>query len=133
MSGLYVLLWVIPAALFVLVHAAFAKLAALLFGRARLAWRHAFAYAGLLLLVSMLVGAGMAWLAPHVPEIVASALGLALCVLLGGGFFRGRVTDARGVAFGWSRALLLTLVAFVLAVLTGLALMLLFVPLASVP
>ncbi|MBO9664040.1 hypothetical protein [Dokdonella sp.] len=114
-----VLVSLIPAAVSLLLYALYTKASAFLLRRSRVRWAHSFVFAFLLMLMSIGMSTGSRVLASSVPAFVVSALDIVLGVLLGGWFFRARAADANGVALGWSGAIKLSALTFVLLAATG--------------
>jgi hypothetical protein len=104
-----------------LAYAVLFKLAAFLFRRARLSWRHALVF-GLLALGVGAVGAlGTRALGAALPALLLALVGVAFQLALGGWYFGPRVTSAQGQPFGFRKGVLLSLAAYAIVFLVGVA------------
>lgn len=107
MSTLFTFL---PLVLLAGVYAASVKLAALLFRRTSLKWKHAFVFGASILVA----GAGLAFLnqlsGGSVPFLLAIPFGLVLLGALGGWYFRFRATTSSGAPLGFRGGVLLSMV-----------------------
>jgi phosphate/sulfate permease len=100
-------------------YAAFFKLAAFLFGRARLSWKHGLVFAALMVLILIGANVGSRLAGEAVPTWIFSVLAVGIGIALGGWFFSHRVTDSQGRDIGVRGALKLSTIAFTLLVGTG--------------
>ena len=116
MSTLFTLF---PLVLLTGVYAAVVKLAAFLFRRTRLKWKHAFVFGPSILVV----GGGLAFLNQRsggsVPLIPAIPFGLVLLGVLGGWYFRFRATTSSGAQLGFKGGVLLGMVVYAMVFALG--------------
>jgi hypothetical protein len=119
------LLSFVPALLTVLVVGCFLKLAARLFRRTVLSWRHSLLFGLLLLGVAIAKSATGLAFSLVVPPAAGMILGMALSIALGAWFFSTRAKTVQGESIGWRGGLTLTSIAVGLMAGLGLSLMLL--------
>lgn len=111
----------IPLFLFLLLLAAFAKLAARIFRRSSLSWRDSFYYSLLVGLITVGIRAAISASGIFLPIALGLLFGIASHLMLGGWFFGTRVTDTQGQVLGWRRGLSLTAIMLGLLAATALA------------
>jgi hypothetical protein len=119
MSALVILL---PLALLPGVYAVLVKLAAFLLRQTQLSWKHALLF-GLIALLVAAIGALANRAAGQVlPALFVGLVGIAVQLVLGGWYFGPRARTASGEPVGFSRGMLLSLVAFGIVFAVGVAL-----------
>jgi hypothetical protein len=116
MSSLFTLL---PLALMICTYAVLVKLAAFLFRRTNLKWKHALVFCVLV----VVVGGGAAFLnqvsGRMVPLLVAIPVGVALQLALEGWYFGPRATTISGAPLEFKGGVLISLVAYAMVFAIG--------------
>jgi len=108
----------LPLAFTILAYLACIKLAARLYRRSQLSWKHAAIFGVMLFLVLLAVGTCVRWLNPVSGPVLSSLLDIAtglLAQLAVGAWFLGpRARTAEGTSLGFKGGALLALIAYVL-------------------
>ncbi|HEX8980603.1 MAG TPA: hypothetical protein VF811_12900 [Parasulfuritortus sp.] len=102
-----------------------AKLASILLRRVRISWPMCFLYSLIVVLLSASVRTLLALLGLPVSGAVAGAIGLAVQLAFGTGYFAVRASRASGEDAGWRNGLLLTVLTLVIVIVVAVLLMLL--------
>jgi hypothetical protein len=112
------LLSLVPFAFTVLAYIACIKLAARLYRRSQLSWKHAAIFGVVLFLVLLAVGTCVRWLnlvsGPVFSSLLDIATGLLAQLAVGGWFLGPRARTADGVRLGFKGGALLALIAYAL-------------------
>lgn len=104
----------------VVVIALFQKLAALLLRRTRLSWRHSFIFGTIIAVVKTAYYLASNWLVIEFGQGVSFIFALFIAAIIGGWFFRHRATKISGEYIGWSGAIQLAVLGFLLMMLVAL-------------
>ena len=118
MSAILILL---PLLLVPFLYAALVKLAALVFRRTKLAWKHAFLFALLAFLVGVLGTLLNKATGSLLPLPLAALIALSIQLALGGWYLGSRATTQQGVPLAFKGGVILLLVAYVMVVVIGVA------------
>ena len=116
MVAIFVLL---QLALVVIFYAALTKLAARIFRRTQLSWKHAFVFGALATLIGTLGAVVNQGLGGVLPLPVALALGLGIQLCLGGWYLGTRARTGSGEPLAFKGGVLLSLVAYCIIFVVG--------------
>jgi hypothetical protein len=115
----------VPLVFTILAYVVCIKLAARLFRRTQLSWKHALPFGVLLFVVLFVVGALVRWLNPVPGPVLASvvflAVDLAAQLAVGGWFLGPRARTRAGAPVGFKGGLLLSLLAYGLVFILSIA------------
>lgn len=133
MTSFYSLL---PFAFTVFAYVVCIKLAARLYCRTQLSWKHAAVFGGVLFLVLFAIGACVRWLTlasdPVLSSLLNIATGLLAQLAVGAWFLGPRARSAEGTPLGFKGGALLALMAYALVFCLSIAAAFLLPPLARV-
>lgn len=115
-----ILLSLVPLAVMVLGLTAIVKLAAVVYRRSRISWKHCFLYALILTVLTVAVRASVVAFDASLPIALASFIALAVHVGVGTWFFAGRATSSAGESVGWAGGARLSAVTFAIVFLLAL-------------
>ena len=112
-------LTLLPLLLTFVVYAAFVKLASLLYGRSQLAWKHAFAFGAIGIVIGTLGTLLNALTGSALPLVLAAVLGVGVQVALGGWFLGPRVLSASGAPVAFKGGAIVAAIAVAIGLALG--------------
>lgn len=107
-------LTLLPLLLTFVVYAAFVKLASRLYSKSQLAWKHAFAFGAIGMVIGVLGTLLNAFTGSALPLVLAAALGIGIQVALGGWFLGPRVFSASGAPVAFKGGAIIAAIAVVI-------------------
>lgn len=100
-------------------YALLVKLAAVLLRRTKLSWKHAFLFGLLALVVGAIGTFGNLALGHTLPALLVGIVGIAIQLSLGGWYFGPRAKNKEGEPIGFTRGMLLSLIALGIVFVVG--------------
>lgn len=112
----------LPLVVVTALYASFLKLAVRILRFRGITWAHAFLFAVLIVLLSMLIRGGSIYFGAQLPTLLGLFLGVGLHLLLGAWFFRARALGQDGTVVGWSGGAKLSALTIAFLLLVGVGL-----------